>query len=424
MNDRRVIAAWCLYDWGNSAFTTLVVTFVYATYFTQAIAPDELTGTAQWARAVGISAIVIGLLAPILGVVADKTGRRKEFLAVTTVISVLATVALAFIAPGTPDAVFWSLTAFVIANVGFELGIVFYNSFLPIIASPDRLGRISGIGWGVGYMGGLACMAIALVGFIQPATPWFGISTVDGFHIRATNLLVAFWFGLASLPLFFLVREPAAPATPFRWTDGFSELARSFREVRRYRETMKFLIAHLVYNDGLVTVWAFGSIYASGTFDMTLNEVMLFGIALNVVSGAGAIAFGFLDDRIGGKRTIMITLAALSLAVLIVVWAPTKTWLWVGGILIGIFGGPNQAASRSLMARFVPPRHQNEFFGLFQLSGKVTSFLGPMLLGAVTIAAGSQRAGVATILIFLIAGAGLLATIDEQKGIAAGARRT
>ena len=420
-NDRKVIAAWCLYDWGNSAFTTLVVTFIYATYFTQAIAPDELTGTGQWARAVGISAVLIGLLAPILGVVADKTGRRKVFLAVTTVMSVVATVALAFIAPGTPDAVFWSLTAFVIANVGFELGIVFYNSFLPIITSPDRLGRISGIGWGVGYMGGLVCMAIALVGFVQPSTPWFGISTVDGFHIRATNLLVAVWFGLSSLPLFFFVHEPAAPAAKFRLTDGFSELARTFREVRRFRETMKFLIAHLVYNDGLVTVWAFGSIYASGTFDMTLNEVMIFGIALNVVSGAGAIAFGFLDDRIGGKRTIMITLGALSLAVLVVVWAPTKTWLWVGGILIGIFGGPNQAASRSLMARFVPARHQNEFFGLFQLSGKVTSFLGPMLLGAVTVAAGSQRAGVATILIFLILGAGLLATVDETKGIA-GAR--
>jgi UMF1 family MFS transporter len=167
-------------------------------------------------------------------------------------------------------------------------------------------------------------------------------------------------------------------------------------------------------------VWAFGSIYASGTFDMTLNEVMLFGIVLNVVSGAGAITFGFLDDRIGGKRTIMITLAALSLAVLVVVWAPTKTWLWVGGILIGVFGGPNQAASRSLMARFVPARHQNEFFGLFQLSGKVTSFLGPMLLGVVTVAAGSQRAGVATILIFLISGAALLTMVDEKRGIAAG----
>jgi UMF1 family MFS transporter len=147
---------------------------------------------------------------------------------------------------------------------------------------------------------------------------------------------------------------------------------------------------------------------------------MIFGIALNVVSGAGAIAFGFVDDRIGGKKTIMVTLMALSLATVLTVWAPSKTWLWIGGILIGIFGGPNQAASRSLMARFVPPQHQTEFFGLFQLSGKVTSFLGPMLLGYVTVAAGSQRAGVATILIFLITGAAVLATVDEKKGIAAG----
>jgi UMF1 family MFS transporter len=420
VNQRRVIAAWCLYDWGNSAFTTLVVTFIYATYFTQAIAPDELTGTGQWARAVGISAVLIALLSPVLGVAADKTGRRKAFLAATTVMSVIATVVLAYIAPSTPNAVFWSLTAFVIANVGFELGIVFYNSFLPIIASPERLGRISGLGWGVGYMGGLACMAIALIAFVQPSTPWFGLSTVEGFHIRATNLLVAAWFGVFSLPLFFLVHEPAVPKTAFRMTDGFAELAQTIRKARRFREVVKFLIAHLIYNDGLVTVWAFGSIYASGTFDMSLQEVMIFGIALNVVSGAGAIAFGFVDDRIGGKKTIMVTLMALSLATVLTVWAPSKTWLWIGGILIGIFGGPNQAASRSLMARFVPPQHQTEFFGLFQLSGKVTSFLGPMLLGYVTVAAGSQRAGVATILIFLITGAAVLATVDEKRGIAAG----
>jgi UMF1 family MFS transporter len=417
--NRPAIAAWCLYDWGNSAFTTLVVTFIYSSYFTQAIAADELTGTSQWAQAVGISAVLIGILAPVLGVAADKTGRRKQFLAATTIVSVVATVALAFVAPGTPNAVWWALGAFVVANVGFELGIVFYNAFLPIIASPAQVGRVSGLGWGVGYIGGLACMMVALLGFIQPETPWFGIPKTDGFHIRATNLLVAAWFGVFALPLFFFVREPRAAAARFRAGDAFRQLAQTLRDVRRFGEVMKFLVAHLVYNDGLVTVWAFGAIYASGTFDMELSEVMMFGIVLNVVSGAGAIAFGFVDDRIGGKKTIMLTLVALILATALAVWAPTKTWLWVAGILIGIFGGPNQAASRSLMARFVPPRHQTEFFGIFQLSGKVTSFMGPLLLGYVTVAAGSQRAGVATVAIFLVAGAAVLATVDERRGIEA-----
>ena len=413
----RAIAAWCLYDWGNSAFTTLVVTFIYSTYFTQAIAADELTGTAQWAQAVGLSAVVIALLSPFLGVAADTTGSRKRYLAVVTAISVVATAALAFVRPDTPHAVLWSLGAFVIANVGFELGIVFYNSFLPIIASPKRLGRISGLGWGVGYLGGLVCMMVALFGFIQPEQPWFGMTRADGFNIRATNLLVALWFLFSSLPLFVFVHEPRGTGARFSLRATFRELMGTLRAIRRFREVLKFLIAHLIYNDGLVTVWAFGSIYASGTFDMPLEEVMVFGIVLNVVSGLGAFAFGFVDDRIGGKRTIMVTLVALSAATIIAALAPTKAWFWTAGILIGIFGGPNQAASRSLMARFVPPRHSTEFFGLFALSGKVTSFVGPILLGSVALAFGSQRAGVATVVIFLVLGAVVLATVDEQAGI-------
>lgn len=415
----KTIAAWCLYDWGNSAFTTLIVTFIYATYFTQAIAPDELTGTALWARGVSISAILIAVLSPVLGAAADKAGRRKQYLAVTTIVSVVATVALAFVRPGMEHAMLLALVAFVIANIGFELGMVFYNSFLPVIASPQRLGRVSGLGWGVGYVGGLVCMVIALVGFVQPDVPWFGMSKAEGFNIRATNLLVAAWFGLFSLPLFLFVRETPVPGARFNARQSLHELAQTVRQIRRFREVVKFLIAHLVYNDGLVTIWAFGAIYAGGTFGMPLSEIVVFGIVLNVIAGLGAVAFGYVDDRIGGKKTIMVTLVALAAATLIAVWAPTKTWIWVAGILIGVFGGPNQAASRSLMARFVPPRHQTEFFGFFQLSGKVTSFLGPVLLGSATVAFGTQRAGVATIVLFFVAGAVLLAIVDEKQGIAA-----
>ena len=418
-DDRKAIAAWCLYDWGNSAFTTLVVTFIYSVYFTQAMVPDENLGTLYWSRAVGISAVLIGILSPILGAAADKGGRRKQYLAATTIISVAATVVIAFVAPDTPNGVMIALTAFVIANVGFELGIVFYNAFLPAIASPERIGRISGLGWGVGYIGGLACLVVALVGFAQPDVPWFGLTKDNGFHVRATNLLVAVWFAVFALPLFFWVRETPIPGARVSLGGVFRELGETFRNLRRFREVMLYLIAHLVYNDGLVTIWAFGAVYAGGTFDMPLSEVIVFGIALNVVAGLGAYLFGFVDDRIGGKKTILITLVALSLATILAVWAPTKTWLWVAGLLVGIFGGPNQAASRSLMARFVPARHQTEFFGLYQLSGKVTSFLGPMLLGWATITFGSQRAGIATILLFFVAGGILLSRVDETRGIIA-----
>ena len=414
----RVIWSWALYDWANSAFTTLVVTFIYSTWFSKAMAPDEVTGTAWWSRAVAVSAVLTAVLSPILGAAADRAGARKRFLAVTTALCIGGTALLAFIPPSLPHAALVALLIYIVADWGFETGYTFYNAFLPQIASPERIGRVSGYGWGLGYAGGLVCMAIALVGFAGD-TPWFGMSKVEGFNYRATNLLVAGWYLVFAVPLFLFVPERRSGALRLDVGGTFRELGQTIKAIGRYREIIKFLVARLVFNDGLVTVFAFGGIYAQGTFGMTISEVIVFGIALNVASGLGAVVFGFLDDRIGGKKTIMLTLVALSVATAIAVWAPTRTWLWVGGVLIGLFVGPNQSASRSLMGRFVPERHQAEFFGFFQLSGKATSFMGPLLLGAASLAFDSQRAGVATVLAFFLVGGGLLALVDERRGIAA-----
>ena len=414
-----VIWSWALYDWANSAFTTLVVTFIYSTYFTKAMAPDEVTGTAWWSRAVATSAILTAVLSPILGAAADRAGARKRFLAATTAICIVATAALAWVPPSLPNAALLALALYVVGDWAFETGYTFYNAFLPAIASPARIGRVSGYGWGLGYIGGLVCMVVALVGFVQPEVPWFGLSKVDGWNVRATNLLVAAWFLVFSLPLFLWVPEKKAAAFRLDVRGTFRELGQTVRALRRYREIVKFLVARLIFNDGLVTVFAFGGIYAAGTFDMTLDQVIVFGIALNVASGLGALAFGFLDDKIGGKKTIMLTLVALVAATGLAVWAPDRTWLWVAGMLIGLFVGPNQSASRSLMARFVPEKHQAEFFGFFQFSGKVTSFFGPILLGTAAQLFNSQRAGVATVLIFFVVGGLLLATVNEEAGMAA-----
>lgn len=414
----RVIWSWAFYDWANSSFTTLVVTFIYATYFTKALAPDEVTGTAWWSRGVGLSALIVAILSPILGAAADRSGLRKRYLAATTLVCVAGTAALTWVRPGMSNAPLVALALFVVANVAFEVGMVFYNAFLPIISSQGRIGRASGYGWGLGYVGGLLCMVVALVGFVQPETPWFGISTAEGFNIRATNLLVAAWFLVFCLPLFLFVPEERSAGARLKVREVFTELRRTLGAVRRYRQIVRFLIARLVYNDGLVTVFAFGGIYAAGTFDMTISEVIIFGIVLNVASGIGALVFGHVDDRLGGKRTILVTLAALAVATVVAVWAPTKSWFWVAGILIGIFVGPNQSASRSLMGRFVPGKHQAEFFGFFAFSGKITAFAGPILLGLASSAFGSQRAGVATVLLFFLVGGALLLTVSEERGIA------
>lgn len=411
----KVVWSWALYDWANSAFTTLVVTFIYATYFTRSFGTDPEVTASWWGRAVSISAILVAVLSPVLGAAADRAGARKRFLAVTTFFCIAGTAALAFVVPNTPNAVLMALTAFVVANVAFELGNVFYNAFLPVVASPERLGRISGYGWALGYIGGLVCMALALVGFIQPEVPWFGLSRDAGWNIRATNLLVAGWFLVFALPLFRNVPEVRTGSVTFAPMEAFRQLASTFGELRRYREAFKFLLARLVYNDGLVTIFAFGGIYAATTFGFTPNQVLYFGIALNVAAGLGAWLFGFIDDRVGGKRTVMFSLLALSMAGALAAWAPTATWLWVAGILIGIFVGPNQSASRSMLARMIPEEKQAEFFGFFAFSGKATSFLAPLLYGEASRTFGSLRAGVATVLVFFVVGMVLLSRVQEAE---------
>jgi UMF1 family MFS transporter len=419
-DDRRTILAWCLYDWANSGFTTLVVTFVYATYFTKAIAPNEVLGTAWWSRGVALTSVVVVILSPILGAMADRGGLRRTMLILTSGLTIAASAALTWVAPGTPHAALWALALFVAGNVGFELGIVFYNAYLPDIASPERIGRISGYGWAIGYVGGLGALLVALVGFVRPEVPWFGLTKAAGFNIRATNLLVAAWFLAFALPFFVLApREVALGRARVDVRGAFRELSATFRQVRRFRDAARLLLARLFFNDGLNTVYSFGGIYAAGVFGLSFSEILVFGIVLNVMAGLGALAFGFVDDRIGGKRTIAISLVALVVATLLAVLAPSRTWLWVAGILIGIFGGPNQAASRSLMGRFTPRDRESEFFGFFAFTGKLASFFGPLLLGTATQAFGNQRYGLATVIGFFMVGGLILMGVDERRGMAA-----
>jgi UMF1 family MFS transporter len=419
--DNRSVWSWAGYDFANSPFTTLVVTFIYATFFTQVIASDAIRGTALWSRGVTATAIAVALLSPIFGALADRGGYRKRFLLVSTTVCIVGTAALYGVLPGeVGQALFW----FVLANVSFEMGLVFYNAFLPDIAPPEKIGRISGYGWALGYAGGLVALFLALVALVQPEVPWFGFSKVDGENIRATNLLVAAWFAIFSVPIFLWVKEDRSTVSkPGRiLLETSSQLARTFTEIRQYRQVVRFLFARLLYNDGLITVFAFGGIYAAGTFGFTMEDILKFGIVLNVTAGLGAFAFGFLDDLLGGKKTLLVTLVGLMAATLLAVLAPSRSWFWAAGILIGIFVGPNQSASRSLMGRFVPADKENEFFGFFAFSGKATAFLGPFLLGVLTEVFGTQRAGVAVVLVLLAVGFVSLLAVDEHEGIKAAAR--
>jgi UMF1 family MFS transporter len=420
----REIWAWALFDFANSPFTTLVVTFIYATYFTQAVPGGVERGTVLWSRGVTVTGIVVALLSPVLGALADRGGYRKLFLVATTVVCIAFVAALHWIRPESAGSVVLALACFVVANVAYETAEVFYNAFLPDIAPRDRIGRVSGIGWGLGYAGGLVALVVALVALVQPETPWLGFSKEGAENIRATNLLVAVWFAVFSLPTFLVLREDRSRVSRAgRVTrEAYRQLRETFVDIRRYRQIVRLLLARLFYNDGLITIFAFGGIYAAGTFGFTFEEILVFGIVLNVAAGAGAFAMGFLDDRLGGKRTIAISLWGLIAAATLAVLAPTKTLFWVAGIVVGIFAGPNQSASRSLLGRLVPPDKENEFFGFFAFSGKATAFLGPFILGVLTQVFGSQRAGVSVVVVLLFVGWLVLRGVDEEAGIRAAAR--
>jgi UMF1 family MFS transporter len=421
-HNRRAIWSWALFDFANSPFTTLVVTFVYATYFTQAIAADPITGTALWSRAITITAIVVAVFSPLLGALADRGGYRKLFVLISSGVCIVGTTGLYFVEPGH---VVSALVLVVVANIAFEFATVFYNAFLPDISPPGRIGAISGLGWGLGFFGGLLALALALVALVNPEQPWFGFVRDQGENIRATNLLVALWFLVFSIPLGIWVSEDKSrisrPGAVVR--QSLEQLRNTFTQVRKYREIVRFLIARLFFNDGLVTIFAFGGIYAAETFGFTLERVLVFGIVINLAAGVGAIAMGYLDDHLGAKTTIVVSLVGLIAATVMAVVATADWAFWTAGLLIGIFAGPNQSASRSLMGRFVPHKLENEFFGFFAFSGKLTAFLGPFLLGVLTQASGSQRVGVAVVLLLFVIGLGILLTVDERAGCAVRERK-
>ena len=435
-NSKRTIFSWSMYDFANQPFTTLVVTFIYGTFFTKVIAENEIVGTMLWSRGITITAIIVALLSPIMGAIADRGGYRKLYLIFWTWVSIIGALILWFPVEGQ---VVFALTAFIIGNVGFEMGGVFCNAFLPEITTKKNIGRVSGYGWSVGYVGGLVALAIALLLFVNPDIPIFNLDKTAHEHIRATNIMVAIWFAIFSIPTFLYVNQEKRPKQKIKpmIIESIIQVRNTFRNVRQYKEMTKFLIARLIYNDGLITVFAFGGIYAAGTFGFSFQDILIFGIVLNVAAGLGAFMMGFLDDMIGGKSTIQISNVGLIIACIIAVSAPDrdlfnitlpilgsilitgKSMFWLSGILIGIFSGPNQSASRSLMARFVPKDRENEFFGFFAFSGKATAFMGPFLLGVLTQIFESQRYGIAVVILFLIVGFILLRSVDEDAGIAA-----
>jgi len=414
--DRRAVISWCFFDWANSAFPTLIITFVTAAYFTRSIAKTPEQGTADWGTAMSLSALFVAIVSPMFGAVADQGGPRKPWIFVTSLICITASALLWYVTPSM-QWIWLPLLLVGIGNAAFETGQVFYNAMLAEVAPPSHLGRYSGWAWGMGYAGGLLCLTLSLVLFVQPEVPLFGLDKASAEQIRITGPLVAVWFAIFALPLFLWTPDRASRGLSHGEAvrKGLAMLADTLRNLRRHHNVAKFLIARMIYTDGLNTLFTFGGIYAAGTFGMTFDEILVFGILLNVASGLGAVSFAWVDDWIGPKRTVIIALIGLfafSTAILLV---EQKLWFYMLGCGIGALIGPAQAASRTLMARLAPAQIRTEMFGLYALSGKATAFIGPALVGWVTVWLNSQRLGMATILAFFLVGLLLLLSVRQPE---------
>lgn len=410
------IVAWCLYDSAAASFSIIVTTFIFATYFTTKIAENQILGTYQWANATSLAGILMAMMSPLFGAIADHGGYHKRWLFFFTWICIVSTALLWFAYPQS-QFVYFTLACVVIGTIGFEVALVFYNAFLPSLASKDYLGRISGWGWGCGYLGGIIALSIALMTFVNTKWTWLNQDTAA--QIRICGPFVAAWFAIFSLPLFFLVpdidaeKKPLAQAIKFGWR----ELMTTLKKLPSEKNIFLYLFSHMIYTDGLNTLFAFGGIYAAGTYGLSFEEVLLFGITMNVTAGVGAIMLAWLDDYLGSKETIIFSLICLTLLGLPILFLHHKYTFWAVALLLSIFVGPVQSASRSLMVRLIATRAPStEMFGLYGLSGKITAFIGPWLLGAMTLLSHSQRVGMATVLVFFVVGAILLLWVKvEQK---------
>lgn len=411
----RPVIAWCLYDWACASYSIIITTFIFATYFTKSVAANPIIGTYQWANAMTIAGLIIAISSPVFGAIADHSGHHKRWLFVLTWITVITTSLLWFVYP-TPTSVYFALIFVVISAVAYEVAQVFYNSFLLVLVPSNYIGRLSGWGWGSGYLGGIVALSITLFAFINAPFGWFNTATSE--QIRICAPFVGLWLAIFSLPLFLFVPNLTIQAKPLPQAikAGCLELLRTLKTLPKEKNIFLYLIAHMIYTDSLNTLFAFGGIYAAGVYGLTFQEVLIFGITMNIAAGIGAIALAWVDDFLGSKATVLISLCCLSLLGLPMVFLHSKYLFWGASLLLCLFVGPVQSASRSLMVHLIASKEQSaEMLGLYALSGRITAFIGPWLLGFMTLTFQSQRAGMGSILIFFVIGAILLLGVSVNK---------
>ncbi|MDH3311338.1 MAG: MFS transporter [Gammaproteobacteria bacterium] len=415
---RREVLAWAMYDFANSGYTTVVLTAVFNAYFVAVVASSgrDLDGSATllWTLAMAITNMLVLVSAPVLGAIADHGAHKKRFLAFTTVGCVLFTVLLGFVGPG--DVVL-GMVFVILATLMFASGENFIAAFLPEIADQNEMGRISGYGWSLGYIGGLLVLGLCLV-YIQWAQSQG--ETVNE-YVPVTMWITATMFALAALPTFIWLREravsqPLAPDENY-FRIGFARVRHTFVHARQYRDLFRFLVTLAVYYCGINAVVVLAAIYAQETMGFSMQENIILILVVNITAAVGAFLFGLVQDRLGSVRTLGTTLVIWISALVLAYFIETRAGFWVVANLVGLALGSSQSAGRALVGQFSPPTRSAEFFGLWGLAGKLAAVIGPLVYGLVTyLTHGNHRQALLATSGFFVAGLLLLATVDERRG--------
>lgn len=404
---RGQIFVWTLFDFANTSFSVMIVAVGYSLYFKEIVAGGSGRGDFFWGIAVSVSMLLTAVIAPVLGAAADFSSRRKRFLFGFTIASIISTALLFFVDAGE---IVLGMTLFIIANIGFEGGLVFYDAFLPNLTTERSYGRVSGYGFAMGYVGSLATLLIAMPlyagGFVEENLP----------SIRSSFVIAAGIFLVFAAPLFLFLRDHTVrfEQRPSYVKAGIQRVLDTVKHLKEFKNVLRFLIAFFIYNDGILTIISFASIFATHSLGFTLQEVLILFAVVQASGIIGSLVFGVVTDSIGPKKTIGINLVLWMFVVAAAYVVESKEMFYFIGAVAGSSMGASQAASRSLMALLTPKHHEAEFFGFYNgLCGKASAVVGTFLFGLISYITEDQRLSVLTIGMFFIAGFLLLQRVDD-----------
>ena len=415
-NKLNVKISWALYDWANSAWSAIIITFIFSRYFVDVMMTDKDLATLYWTWTIGISSLVAALLSPVLGGISDQSNKSKPLLILSTLIYAFIAISLWFVFPNSMS-IYLILLLIFIGNISYEISQIFYNGQLKLITTEKDYAKLSGFAWGLGYAGTVIIFIFYYGIFLLPEDPIFSLNESTYENIRISFPITGIWILLFSLPLLLTFKDPndRIIKTNINIKESFNQVILTFKDLKKYKNLLWFLIARLFYMDGINAIFAVAAIYATLVFGMSTTDIILLGIGTNISAGIGSWIFSFIESKYGSKNIINFSLICIFVICLTILFINEKNDFILLAIFLSSFFGPIQSASRVYFAKSIPDKKKYEFFGFYSFSGKVTSFFGPVLFGTISYIFSSPKLGMSSLLILFIVGFLILRKVENDK---------